>query len=185
MSNKCVFCIAETLAQAEQIVDRLKANGFSSDDVSILFPDKQTSHEFTHKKNTKAPEGIATGAAAGGVLAGTAGWLTGVGALLIPGAGPLLATGPLVAALTAAAVGATVGGVAGGLIGLGIPEIEAKRYEGRINDGNYLISVHTEDSDEVSDVETIFKECNARDICSTTESSVKKKEQAGFQPVSR
>ena len=183
MSKKAVFCIAETLPQAEQIVNRLKANGFSGDDVSILFPDKQSTHEFAHQKNTKAPEGIATGATAGGVLGGAAGWLTGVGALLIPGAGPLLATGPIVAALTAAAVGATVGGIAGGLIGLGIPELEAKRYEGRIQAGNYLISVHADDSDEVSDVETIFKECGAKDICSSGESTIKKKEKARREPV--
>lgn len=178
MSNKAVFCIAETQVQAEQIVDRLKVNGFSSDDISVLFPDKETSHEFAHKKNTKAPEGIATGATAGGVLGGAAGWFTGVGALLIPGAGPFLAAGPIVAALSGAAVGAAVGGIAGGLIGLGIPELEAKRYEGRIKDGNILISVHADDSDDISTAELVFKESGAKDICVTTESSVKKGDKA-------
>jgi hypothetical protein len=178
MTNKAVFCMVDTSAQAEQIVTQLRLNGFSNDDISVLFPDKETSREFAHEKNTKAPEGVATGATAGGVLGGAAGWLTGVGALLIPGAGPLLATGPIVAALSGAAVGATVGGIAGGLIGLGIPELEAKRFEGRIKAGNILISVHTEESKEVSQAEKIFKQYGAKDICSTTESSVKKEDRS-------
>jgi hypothetical protein len=172
MSNKAVFSIVDTSAQAEQIVNHLRLNGFSNDDISVLFPDKDTTREFAHEKHTKAPEGIATGATAGGILGGAAGWLTGVGALLIPGAGPFLAAGPIVAALSGVTVGAAVGGIAGGLIGLGIPELEAKRYEGRIKAGNILISVHTEDSEEISKVETIYKEYGAQDICSSSESSV-------------
>jgi len=178
MSKKSVFGIVDTSAQAEQIVNHLRINGFSNDDISVLYPDKESSHEFAHTKNTKAPEGIATGAAAGGVVAGAAGWILGVGALMIPGVGPFLAVGPIVAALSAAAVGATVGGIAGGLIGLGIPELEAKRYEGRIRAGNFLIAVHAEDSDDISKAETIFKENGANDICTTRESEVKAKDRA-------
>lgn len=174
MSMKSVFCIATTLNQAENIVDRLKTNGFSNSDISVLLPDKETTRDFAHEKHTKAPEGIATGASAGGVVGGTLGWLAGVGALFIPGVGPFIAAGPIIAALSAAAVGATVGGIAGGLIGLGIPELEAKRYEGKIKEGNLLISVHAEDSDEIEAAKAIFKAAGAEDICSTGETSVPK-----------
>src|SRR5580704_2726791 len=125
MSKKSVFCIATSRAQAEEIVEELKDAGFSNNDVSVLFPDKGTTRDFAHEKHTKAPEGIATGAGTGGVVGGALGWLAGIGALAIPGAGPFIAAGPILAALSGAAVGATVGGIAGGLIGLGIPEIEA------------------------------------------------------------
>lgn len=135
MSNKSVYAIAISEGQANQIVDNLTKSGFSSNDISVLFPDKDTTHEFSHEKNTKAPEGAITGVATGGVLGGTLGLLAGIGALAIPGVGPFIAAGPLLAALSGAAAGATVGGIAGALIGLGIPEIEAKRYENRIAEG--------------------------------------------------
>ena len=150
MSMKSVFCIATSRSQADLIVNRLQSSGFSSNDVSVLFPDKETTRDFAHEKNTKAPEGIATGAGTGGVVGGALGWLAGIGALAIPGAGPFIAAGPILAALSGAAVGATVGGIAGGLIGLGIPELEAKRYEGKVKAGNILLSVHTENSDKKS-----------------------------------
>ena len=149
MSKKSVFCLATSRTQAEQIVDQLKTSNFSNNDISVLFPDKETNRDFAHEKNTKAPEGAVTGAGTGGVLGGALGWLVGIGALAIPGVGPFIAAGPIMAALSGAAIGATAGGVAGGLIGLGIPELEAKRYEGKIKQGNILISVHAEDSDEI------------------------------------
>ena len=175
MSKKSVFCIATSRNQADQIVDRLRNTGFSSNDISVLFPDKETTRDFAHEKNTKAPEGIATGAGTGGVVGGALGWLAGIGALAIPGAGPFIAAGPILAALSGAAVGATVGGIAGGLIGLGIPELEAKRYEGKIKAGNILLSVHTENSEEIKATERIFRDAGAQDICTTGESSAPKR----------
>ncbi len=168
MSHKSVYAIATSEAQASQIVDSLTDSGFSANDISALFPDKETTHEFSHEKNTKAPEGAATGAATGGVLGGTLGLLAGVGALAIPGVGPLIAAGPLLAALSGAAAGAAVGGIAGALIGLGIPEIEAKRYENRISEGNILISVHAMTGDDVSRAKDILEKAGAEDISVTS-----------------
>src|ERR1017187_7303057 len=130
MSKKSVFCIATSRNQADQIVERLKFAKFSNNDISAFSADKGTTHDFAHEKNTKAPEGAVTGAGTGGGVGGAVGWIAGDGALAIPGVGPVIAAGPIIAALSGAAIGATVGGIAGGLIGLGIPEIEAKRYEG-------------------------------------------------------
>jgi hypothetical protein len=171
MSKKSVFCISTSRGQADRIVDQLRGANFSNNDISVLFPDKETTRDFAHEKNTKAPEGVATGAGTGGVLGGALGWIAGIGALAIPGVGPFIAAGPIIAALSGAAIGATVGGIAGGLIGLGIPEIEAKRYEGKIQEGNLLISVHTENSDEISKAKDIFTNAGAEDICVTGESS--------------
>lgn len=174
MSKKSVFCIAASLDQADRIVAQLKDANFSNNDISVLFPDKETTRDFAHEKNTKAPEGIAAGVSTGGLLGGALGWVAGIGALAIPGVGPFIAAGPILAALSGAAVGAAVGGIAGGLIGLGIPEIEAKRYEDKVKAGNLLISVHTENSDEISRAKDIFKIAGAQDICTTGESSVPK-----------
>lgn len=171
MSTKSVFSIATSRSQAEVIVGRLQSAGFSSNDISVLFPDTETTRDFAHEKNTKAPEGIATGASTGGVVGGTLGWLAGIGMLAIPGVGPFIAAGPILAALSGAAVGATVGGIAGGLIGMGIPELEAKRYEGKIKAGNILISVHTQDSAEIKTAEKIFKDAGAENICTTGEAT--------------
>jgi len=176
MSKKSVFCIANTRLQAERIIDRLKDANFASNDISVLFPDKETTHDFAHQKNTKAPEGAAVGASTGGVIGGALGWVAGIGALAIPGVGPFIAAGPIMAALSGAAAGAAVGGITGSLIGLGIPEIEAKRYDGKINEGNILISVHTQDSNDVSRAKAIFKDAGAEDICSTGESNVPNKD---------
>jgi len=172
MSKKSVFCISNSRVQAEQIVAQLQAGSFSSDDISVLFPDKGTSKDFAHEKNTKAPEGAIAGVGAGGVIGGALGWVAGIGALAIPGVGPFIAAGPIVAALSGAAAGAAVGGITGGLIGLGIPEFEAKRYEGKIREGNILISVHTVNSGEISRAKEIFERAGADDICTTGESSV-------------
>ena len=139
-----------------------------------MFPDKATSRDFAHEKHTKAPEGATTGAGTGGLLGGALGWLAGIGTVAIPGIGPLIAAGPIVAALSGAAVGAAVGGIAGALIGMGIPEYEAKRYEGKVKAGNILISVHTESSDEVAQAKQIFKAAGAQDIATTGESSAPK-----------
>jgi hypothetical protein len=168
------MCIVQNQTQANSIVGNLQNAGFSSSDISVLFPDRQGSKDFAHEHNTKAPEGAIAGVGAGGARGGTIGLLAGIGALAIPGIGPFIAAGPLLAALSGAAAGATVGGIAGALIGLGIPEIEAKRYEGKIKGGNILISVHTAKSDEQKRAEEIFKTAHADDICSSSESSVPK-----------
>src|SRR5512138_2666327 len=144
MSKKSVICIATSEMQAAGIVDCLKDEGFSSNDISVLFPDKTGTRDFAHEKGTKAPEGAAAGAGTGAALGGAFGWLAGIGALAIPGVGPFVAAGPIAAALSGAAVGGTVGGLAGALVGLGIPEYEARRYEGKVKGGGILISVHTE-----------------------------------------
>ena len=178
MSKKSVFCIATSRNQANRIIDHLKTESFSNNAISALFPDKGTTHDFAHKKNTKAPEGAVAGAGTGGVIGGALGWIAGIGALAIPGVGPFIAAGPIVAALSGAAVGAAAGGIAGGLIGLGIPEIEAKRYEGRIKDGNILISVHTEDVGDIARAKDIFKQAGAQDICTTGGASTPKDSKA-------
>ena len=182
MSKKSVICIATSRSQAEQIVDELRMGGFSNNDVSVLFPDKETTRDFAHEKNTKAPEGAVTGVGTGGVLGGALGWLAGIGALAIPGVGPFVAAGPIVAALSGAAVGAAVGGVAGALIGMGIPEYEARRYEGKIRQGNILISAHVESNEEAKLAKGIFEDAGAEDISSTGEASVKKSEEAPSEP---
>jgi len=185
MSKKSVFCITTSRDQADRIVDQLKTADFSSNDISVLFPDKGTTRDFAHEKNTKAPEGAVTGAGAGGVLGGALGWIAGIGALAIPGVGPFIAAGPIVAALSGAALGATVGGIAGALIGMGIPEIEAKRYEGKVKAGNILISVHTENSEEIATAKDIFTKAGAEDICTTGEASTPKESRAasrGLRP---
>jgi len=159
-------------ASAVRATDGLKVAGFSSDDISALFPDKRGSKDFAHEQNTKAPEGAATGAGVGGVLGGGLGWLVGIGALAIPGVGPFIAAGPIMAALSGVAAGAMVGGLAGTLVGLGIPELEAKRYEGKVNDGNILLSVHTESSAQIDRAKEILKQAGAEDISYTEEASV-------------
>ncbi|MEP7152962.1 MAG: general stress protein [Nitrospira sp.] len=171
--SKAVFGIATTYAQAETIVDSLKIAGFSNNDISVLLPDKDGTRDFAHEKNTKAPEGAAAGAGTGGVVGGVLGWLVGIGSLAIPGVGPFVAAGPIMAALSGAAVGSAVGGLTGALVGLGIPEFEAKRYEGKLKQGNILISVHSEDSKETDRAEQILKNANAQDVSSATESGVK------------
>ena len=140
--NTAVFGIYNSRAQAETTVDRLAAAGFSYNDISVLLPDSQSSKEFAHEKNTKAPEGTTTGATTGGIVGGTLGLLAGIGALAIPGLGPFIAAGPIMGALAGVGAGGAVGGLIGALIGMGIPEYEAKRYEGRVKDGGVLLSVH-------------------------------------------
>jgi hypothetical protein len=169
MSKKSVVCIATSYGQAESIVDQLKTANFANSDISVLFPDKSGSRDFAHEKNTKAPEGAVTGAGAGGALGGALGWLAGIGLLAIPGAGPFIAAGPILAALSGAAVGATLGGITGALVGLGFPEYEARRYEGKVKDGNILISVHAENSEQIDRAKGIFEASGASDISTTGE----------------
>jgi hypothetical protein len=185
MSKTSVFCIASSESQAILIVDRLKASNFSNNDISVLLPDKSGTKDFAHEQHTKAPEGAATGGVTGGVLGGALGWLVGIGALAIPGVGPLIAAGPIMAALGGAAVGGAVGGITGALVGLGIPEYEAKRYEGKVRDGNVLISVHTEDSEEVKLAKEIFKQAGAEDISSSGESSPPKAKDPAYAGARR
>ncbi len=170
--TKAVFCIAKSIEQAETIVNNLQLAGFSYNDISVLFPDKSTSKDFAYEKHTKAPEGAAIGGTVGLSAGAVIGLLAGIGALAIPGVGPLIAAGPIMGALSGAAVGAATGGLAGSLIGLGIPEYEAKRYEGKIKGGNALISVHTASSEEANAAKQIFERAHAEDISSTEESSV-------------
>jgi hypothetical protein len=172
---KAVFCTAKNSGQATQIVGLLKSAGFTSNDISVLMPDKEGTKEFAVDNQTKAPEGAATGVGTGAVLGGGLGWLAGIGALAIPGLGPLIAAGPIMAALTGAAVGGTVGGVTGALIGMGIPEYEAKRYEGKLKGGHALISVHSEDSTETDRAKKIFESAGAEDIATSSEASVSSK----------
>ncbi len=162
--SKATFCLVSTTTQAETIVDQLRNAGFMSNDISVLYPDKGVTRDFAVEHETKAPEGAVTGAATGGVIGGTLGWLVGIGSLAIPGVGPFIAAGPIMAALGGAAVGATVGGISGALIGLGIPEYEAKLYEGKVRGGKILLSVHTEDGKERDRAKDIFKGCGAEDI---------------------
>ncbi len=170
--SKSIFCIATTQGQAERIVTGLQGIGFADSELSVLMPDTSGTHDIGHIVATKAPEGTATGAAAGGLTGGVLGLLAGIGALAIPGLGPFIAAGPIMAALSGAAIGATTGGVVGGLIGLGIPEVEAKRYEEKLQKGNYLISAHYDTDKQYKSAKHVFESNEAEDITTTTESSV-------------
>jgi hypothetical protein len=170
--TKAVFGIYPSVTRAEQAVDTLERAGFASADISVLLPDSESSKEFAHEKNTKAPEGTAAGVTAGGAVGGTLGLLAGIGALAIPGVGPLIAAGPIMGALAGLGVGGAVGGLIGALVGMGIPEYEAKRYEGRIKEGGVLLSVHCDTSDELARAKDLLKETGAEDISSTGEKSV-------------
>ena len=167
--QKAVIGLVQSQQQAEAIVNDLRSDGFPTGDVSVIFPDKQGTRDFAHEKNTKAPEGALTGAGTGGVIGGTLGLLAGIGALAIPGVGPFIAAGPIVAALAGAGVGGAVGGIGGALIGMGIPEYEAKRYEGRVLEGGILLSVHSDNSEWTSRAKTILEETGAEDIASAGE----------------
>lgn len=170
--SKAVICIAKTQVQAETIVTRLESAGVSTSDISVLMPDRSSTHDFAHEHHTKAPEGAAIGGSAGGVAGGVLGLLAGIGALAIPGVGPFIAAGPIMAALSGAAVGATLGGVTGALIGLGMPEYEAKQYEAKLKEGNILISVHTSEGDEAQRIEEILEDAGAEDVSITGEEGV-------------
>lgn len=168
---KAVFCMADGDIEAQRIIDELKDAGFSNSDISVLWPNKDNRLGYEHDKSTKAPEGAATGATAGGLIGGTLGWLAGIGLLAIPGIGPFVAAGPIMAALSGAAIGASVGGLTGALVGMGIPEIEAKRYEQGLKEGRVLISVHARDNGEAKRAEELFKNSGAKDVSTGREMS--------------
>jgi hypothetical protein len=169
--NTAVFGIYQNEREVTDAVDAFKAAGYRSADISVLFPDNRGTKDFAHEKNTKAPEGTAVGASSGILLGGTLGWLTGIGALAIPGIGPFIAAGPIVAALAGAGAGGALGGLIGALVGMGIPEYEAKRYEGRIRSGGILMSVHCDNSDWVGRAKQIMRQTGAEDIGSANEAA--------------
>jgi hypothetical protein len=169
--NTAVFGIYPEYASVENGVDALKAAGFRNTDISVLFPENVGTKDFAHKKETKAPEGTATGATTGALIGGGLGWLAGIGALAIPGLGPFIAAGPIMAALAGVGAGGVVGGITGALIGMGIPEYEAKRYEGRVKDGGILLSVHSDNSEWTKRAKEILEHTGAQDISSSGEAS--------------
>jgi Protein of unknown function (DUF3341) len=171
-----VFGIYPAYASVEYGVDALRTAGFRNSDISVLFPENTGSKEFAHEKGTKAPEGASAGGGTGVVIGGALGWLAGIGSLALPGVGPLIAAGPIVATLAGAGLGGVVGGLAGALIGMGIPEYEAKRYEGRVKDGGILLSVHSDSSDWTKRAKQILEETGAQDISSTSEASSPKRD---------
>ena len=167
--NTAVFAIYAGRQAAEEAVDNLRSAGFRSTDVSVLFPENIGTKDLGHEKNTKAPEGATTGVLSGGIAGGVLGWLTGIGALTIPGLGPFIAAGPVVAALAGAGAVGTVGGIIGALAGYGIPEYEARRYEGRIRDGGVLLSVHCDNSEWVRRAKEVLRQTGGQDIGATSE----------------
>lgn len=176
--NTAVFGLFASENEAELAVDKLLSAGFSNSDISALLPDNETTRAFAHEKHTKAPEGTTTGAATGGVVGGTLGLLAGIGALAIPGVGPLIAAGPIVATLAGAGAGGAVGGLLGALVGMGIPEYEAKRFEGAVKNGGTLVSVHCDTSDEIDTAKRVLKEAGGQDVASTGEESVSREDRA-------
>jgi hypothetical protein len=170
--NTAAFGIYPSRATAETAVDQLISAGFSKADVSVLMADNQGSKDFAAEKNTKAPDGAVTGVGLGGTVGGTLGLLAGIGALVIPGVGPLIAAGPIMGALAGVGLGGAVGGLVGALVGMGIPEYEAKRYEGRVKDGGILLSVHCNSSEEISRAKEILKSTGADDVASSGEKAV-------------
>jgi hypothetical protein len=181
--NTAVFGIYPNRTSVDSAVNALKAAEFRNTDISVLFPESAGTRDFAHDKSTKAPEGATTGAGTGALLGGGLGWLVGIGALAIPGLGPFIAAGPIMAALAGAGVGGAVGGITGALIGMGIPEYEAKRYEGRVKDGGILLSVHSDDSHWTKKAKEILERTGAEDISSTGEATAEKGEKARGREV--
>lgn len=179
--NTAVYGIYPSSTHAERAVDTLLRAGFSNNAISVLLPDDQSSREFAHKKDTKAPEGTTTGVTAGGIIGGTIGLLAGLGAIAIPGVGPFIAAGPIMGGLAGLGVGGAVGGLVGALVGMGIPEYEAKRYEGRVKSGGVLLSVHCDTSDQVKRAEEVLKNTGAEDISSAGEGSAEKTTTASYR----
>lgn len=166
--NKVIFGIYKSKGAAESGVEILKSNSFRLSDISVLLPKDSGSQDLLHTKATKAPEGAATGAGTGAVIGGVLGLLVGVGALAIPGVGPLIAAGPIMASLAGMGVGGAVGGLSGALIGFGIPEYEAKRFEGYVKDGGILISVHVDDKEWAEKAKTLLEATGAKDVAMST-----------------
>lgn len=169
--SKAVFCTA-TASQTDTIMRNLEAAGFTPNDISVLMADKQGTRDFALEHNTKTPEGAVAGVGSGAVLGGALGWLAGIGALAIPGLGPFIAAGPILAALSGAALGGTLGGIAGALVGMGMPEFEAKQFEGKVRSGSYLISIHSEDSAETERAKNICNAAGVTDVTTASEEAV-------------
>jgi len=170
--SKSIVGIATSTGQVENLITRLKTReGIAESEISVLIPDTDGTHDFGHVKATKAPEGVTTGAVSGGVVGGVVGLLAGIGAFAIPGVGPLIAAGPIMAALSGFAAGAAAGGLVGGLVGLGIPELEAKIYDEKLKKGNYLVAAHPADGKESDRIYKAFKEEGLEDVCTTSEKS--------------
>jgi len=167
--NTAVYGIYRDRSQVESAVDRLLAAGFRNEDISVLLPHNEGTKDFAHEKNTKMPEGTTTGALTGGAVGGTLGLLAGIGSLAIPGLGPFIAAGPIMGALAGLGAGGAVGGLIGALVGMGIPEYEAKRYEGRVKEGGILLSVHCDNSDWVKRAKEILERSGAEDVSSSGE----------------
>jgi len=167
--NTAVFGIYSNRESVENAIQTLRNANYRVEDISILFPENEGNKDFGHVKATKAPEGASAGAAGGAVIGGVLGWLAGIGAIAIPGVGPFIAAGPIMTALAGLGVGGTVGGIAGSLVGMGIPEYEAKRYEGRVREGGYLLSVHCDDSEWTRRAKDILQQTGAQDISATGE----------------
>ncbi len=159
-----VYGVFEDRKDVEKVVDRLRNDGLSSNDISVVFPDRDMNQEFAIEKNTKAPEGALAGGGTGLLIGGALGWLVGIGSLAIPGVGPLIAAGPIVAALAGAGVGSAIGGIAGALVGLGVPELEAKRYEEEIKRGRILVSVHCDSVARASAVRALLEEAGGNSV---------------------
>jgi hypothetical protein len=179
--NTAVFGLYATPDIAETAVDHLLSAGFSNSDISVLLPDDDSTRAFAHEKHTKAPEGTATGVATGGVIGGTLGLLAGIGVLAIPGVGPLIAAGPIMAALAGLGAGGAVGGVVGALVGMGIPEYEAKRFEGAVKNGGTLLSVHCDTSEDVTNAKQTLKDTGAHDIAASGEEGSRKPEDKDYE----
>lgn len=170
--SQAVVGIVFSAPQVDLIVDHLRASGFTNGDISLLMPESVESCELGYEKHTKAPEGISTGAGLGALFGGTLGWLAGAGSLVVPGAGAFVAAGPVMGALSGAAAAGAVGGIAGGLIGMGLPEYEAKQYESKVKDGSILLSVHTQNHEELECAERIFKNALASDVYPVEETKI-------------
>jgi hypothetical protein len=169
MANTSVFAIYDTREHVERTVEALRAQGFRATDVSVLWPENVGSKDLGHELHTKAPEGATAGAGTGAIIGGTLGWLAGIGALAIPGIGPLIAAGPIVAALAGAGAAGALGGITGALVGYGVPEYEAKRYEGRVRKGGILLSVHADSREWAQRAKEILSTSGGQDISSADE----------------
>lgn len=171
MANTSVFGIFKTRMELENTLDQLRLAGYRAEDISVLLPENLGNKAMGTERATKSPEGAAAGGATGVVAGGVLGWLAGIGALAIPGVGPFIAAGPIMAALAGMGAGAVLGGATGALVGVGMPEFEAKRYEGLVRQGGILMSVHCDDREWTKRAEKILRDMGAQDVTATTEAS--------------
>lgn len=181
--DTAVFGIYSSREHADEAIESMRAAGFRPEDISVLLPDNLGNKDIGHEKHTKAPEVATAGAATVGILGGTLGWLIGIGALAIPGVGPFIAAGPIMAALAGLGAGSVIGGLTGALVGLGMPEYEAKRYEGRIRSGGILLSVHCENDHWVHRAKEMMKHTGAEDIASAHEAKADTRATPPVEPL--